>query len=118
MELRVEVADAAGLLARIHAAVDAGKLAGWRRHGDRLVTTIHGTDVAFETRLDAPPTHAPQVPVQILICRATGAAEFGKVSDAITRLEVALRNTFVAPRSDFEPIDDHGTVNADFVIRE
>ena len=39
-------------------------------------------------------------------------------SDAITRLEVAIRNRFVTPRPEAEPIDDYGVVNAEFVIRE
>jgi len=118
MELRVEVANAAGLLARINAAVSLGKMPGWWRSGDRLITTVDGIDVVFETRVDVLASHPPHPPMQQLICRATGAAETAKLSDAITRLEVAIRNRFVTPRPEAEPIDDYGVVNAEFVIRE
>lgn len=118
MELRVEVADAAGLLTRVNAAVSLGKMPGWRRTGDRLITTVDGIDVAFETRVDVLASHPPNPPLQLLICRASGAEEISRLSDAITRLEVAIRNRFVTPRPEAEPIDDYGVVNAEFVIRE
>jgi len=120
MELRVEVADAASLLARIQSAVRAGRLPGWRRNGDHLLTRIDDTDVAFDARLDTPPhpPHAPHPPIQFLILRATGNAENSKVSDAITRLELAIRNHFVTPRLEREPVDDYGSVHAEFTIRE
>ena len=91
---------------------------GWWRSGDRLITSIDGIDVVFETRVDALVSHPPHPPMQQLICRATGAQETAKLSDAITRLEVAIRNRFVTPRPEAEPIDDYGVVNAEFVIRE
>lgn len=118
MELRVEVADAAGLEGRLHAAVREGKIPGWRFVQDRLVTTVDGSDVAFAASLDVPPKPAHAPAAQVLVYRVSAAAPPGTVSDAITRLEVAIRNRFVTPPPDAEPIDDYGAVNAEFAIRD
>jgi len=118
MELRVEVADATGLMRRLRAAVSEGKIAGWRLEQDRLVTSVRGTDVAFAASLDLSSAPVRGVATQVAVYRADGSAPPATLSDAITRLELAIRHRFVTPQPDAEPIDDYGTVIAEFVIRD
>lgn len=118
MELRVEVADAAGLLRRLNAAVSEGKMPGWRFVQDRLVTTVDGTEIAFAATLDVPAAPLLGYARQAIVYRASGASAPTTLSDAITRLEVAIRNKFVTPPTDVEPIDDYGAVIAEFEIRD
>ena len=118
MDLRVEVANAAGLRCRIEAAARQGMLPGWRLVRERLITTVADSDIQFETSLDLPARRAGSTHCQFLIYRVVDAADPRKASDGITRLEVSIRNRFVAPLPETDLIDDFGSVHAEFVIRE
>jgi hypothetical protein len=118
MELRVEVADAAGLRSRMEAAVRQGKIPAWKLVGERLITRVADRDIPFETSLDLPPRLPGGRLCQFIVYRVVDAADHDKASDAVTRLEVAIRNRFVAPLPEVDPIDDFGAVIAEFVIRE
>ena len=118
MELRVEVANAAGLRSRIEAAVKQGKLPGWRLVRERLSTNIADTDIAFETSLDLTVGQLGSKPSQFVVYRVLDTSDHTKASDGITRLEVAIRNRFVAPLPETNPIDEFGPVHAEFVIHE
>ena len=119
MELRVEVANAASLRGRFAAAVAHGRISGWRCVHDRLVTIVAGTEITFEVILDVRPARAPHIAAcEVVVYRASGSEDPDTLNDAITRLEVTLRNKFVTPPPDADPIDDFGVVNAEFVIRE
>jgi len=119
VELRVEVADAASLRGRFVAAVAHGRIAGWRCVHDRPVTTVAGIEIAFDVFVDRHAARAPRGGVcEVVVFRAGGSSDHEALNDAITRLEVTLRNRFVAPPSDAEPIDDFGVVNAEFAIRD
>ncbi len=118
MELRVEVANAAGLRSRMEAAVRQRKIPGWKLAGERLITRVLDSDIQFETSLDLPARPPGGRLCQFVVYRVADAADHAKASDAVTRLEVAIRNRFVAPLPEVDPIDDFGAVIAEFVIRE
>jgi hypothetical protein len=118
MELRVEVANAAGLRGRMEAAVRRGKIPGWKLIGERLITRVADRDVQFETSLDLPARPPGSRLCQFVVYRVADTGDHDTASDAVTRLEVAIRNRFVAPLPEVDPIDDFGAVIAEFVIRE
>ena len=97
---------------------ETGKTPCWRLVRERLITTVANSDIQFETTLDLPARRAGSKFCQFLIYRVVDAADPAKASDGITRLEVSIRNRFVAPLPENDPIDDFGCVHAEFVILE